>query len=87
VSNPSAMDAISGIYYRQYFRDDLPEMFFGLLLDNAVGGEEYDGADDNSYFNKPLNLCYSWIQMGSHRRRSCAGRIRGCLSGKSRYSQ
>ncbi len=60
-SNPSAMDAIFWEYTIANISEyDLPEIFFGLLLDNAVGGEEYDGADDNSYFNKRLNLCYSW---------------------------
>ncbi len=60
-SNPSAMDAIFWEYtMANISANDLPEIFFGLLLDNAVGGEEYDGADDNSYFNKRLNLCYSW---------------------------
>ena len=60
-SNPSAMDAIFWEYTMANTSEyDLQEIFFGLLLDNAVGGEEYDGADDNSYFNKRLNLCYSW---------------------------
>lgn len=60
-SNPSAMDAIFWEYtIANISENDLPEVSFGLMIDNAVGGEEYDGADDNSYFIKSLNLCYTW---------------------------
>ena len=62
-SNPSAQDAIFWEYTMANTSEyDLPEMLFGLLLDNAVGGESYSGkgADDNSYFDKSLNLCYTW---------------------------
>jgi hypothetical protein len=60
-SNPSAMDAIFFEYtIANISKYNLNEMYFGIQIDNSVGGEEYDGADDNSYFNKRLNLCYSW---------------------------
>jgi len=60
-SNPSAMDAIFWEYNIANISDyDLTEMYFGMYTDNAVGGEEYDGADDIAYYNKPLNMCYSW---------------------------
>ncbi len=60
-SNPSAMDAIFWEYTIANISNyDIPEMYFGIYTDNAVGGEEYDGADDIAYYNKPLNMCYSW---------------------------
>ena len=60
-SNPSAADAIFWEYTVANISDyDIPEMYFGLYTDNAVGGEEYDGADDIAYYNKRLNMCYSW---------------------------
>ncbi|RPH98211.1 MAG: hypothetical protein EHM72_12970, partial [Calditrichaeota bacterium] len=60
-SNPSAQDAIFWEYSIANISDyDLPEMYFGLYTDNAVGGESADGADDIAYYNKYLNMCYSW---------------------------
>ncbi len=60
-SNPSAMDAIFWEYTIANISDyDITEMYFGLYTDNAVGGEEYDGADDIAYYNQRLNMCYSW---------------------------
>ncbi|RQW08923.1 hypothetical protein EH222_05010, partial [candidate division KSB1 bacterium] len=60
-SNPSAQDAIFWEYSIANISDyDLPEMYFGLYTDNAVGGESADGADDIAYYNKDLNMCYSW---------------------------
>jgi hypothetical protein len=60
-SNPSAQDAIFWEYTIANISDyDLPEMYFGLYTDNAVGGESADGADDIAFYNKSLNMCYSW---------------------------
>ena len=60
-SNPSAMDAIFWEYTIANISEyDITEMYFGMYTDNAVGGEEYDGADDVAFYNKPLNMCYSW---------------------------
>ncbi|MDZ7260655.1 MAG: hypothetical protein ONB05_00845 [candidate division KSB1 bacterium] len=60
-SNPSAQDAIFWEYNIANISDyDLPEMYFGLQIDNAVGGEEYAGADDIAYYDKYLDMCYSW---------------------------
>ena len=59
-ANPQAMDAIFWEYEISNISDyDLPEMFFGYLLDNAVGGESGEG-DDIGYYRQDLNLCYSW---------------------------
>ncbi len=64
-SNPSAHDAIFWEYSIANISDyDLPEMYFGLYTDNAVGGESSDGADDIAYYNKRLNMCYSWDKDG-----------------------
>lgn len=58
--NPQAMDAIFWEYTIANISDyDIPEMFFGTLLDNAVGGESGDG-DDLGYYDLDLNLCFSW---------------------------
>ncbi len=60
-SNPSAQDAIFWEYSIANISDyDLPEMYFGLYTDNAVGGESSTGADDVAYYNKKLNMCYAW---------------------------
>ncbi len=60
-SNPSAMDAIFWEYNIANISDyNIPEMYFGIYTDNAVGGEEYDGADDIAFYDKNLNMCYSW---------------------------
>lgn len=60
-SNPSAMDAIFWEYTIANISEyDLTELYFGMYTDNAVGGEEYDGADDIAYYNRRLNTCYSW---------------------------
>ncbi len=60
-SNPSAQDAIFWEYGIANISDyNLPEMYFGMYTDNAVGGESADGADDIAFYNKSLNMCYSW---------------------------
>jgi len=60
-SNPSAADAIFWEYTIANISEyDITQMYFGMYTDNAVGGEEYDGADDIAYYNKRLNMCYSW---------------------------
>jgi hypothetical protein len=62
-SNPSAQDAIFWEYTIANISEyDLPEMYFGLYTDNAVGGEccVDPPSDDIAYYNKELNMCYSW---------------------------
>lgn len=62
-SNPSAHDAIFWEYSIANISEyDLTEMYFGLYTDNAVGGEccVDPPADDIAYYNKELNMCYSW---------------------------
>ncbi len=60
-SNPSAQDAIFWEYSIANISDyDIPEMYFGLYTDNAVGGESATGADDIAFYDKRLNMCYSW---------------------------
>ncbi|MBU0473726.1 MAG: hypothetical protein KKF62_06140 [Bacteroidetes bacterium] len=59
-SNPSANDAIFWEHNIANISDyDLPEMAFGFWMDNAVGGEEGVG-DDLAYYDKSLNMAYSW---------------------------
>ncbi len=59
-NNPQAADAIFWEYNISNISDyDLPEVYFGYWLDNAVGGEEGAG-DDIAYYRKDLNMCYSW---------------------------
>jgi len=59
-ANPSAADAIFWEYNISNISDyDLTEMFFGFQVDNAVGGEEGLG-DDIAFYDKSLNMCYSW---------------------------
>jgi hypothetical protein len=59
-SNPSANDAIFWEHNIANISDyDLPEMVFGFWMDNAVGGEEGTG-DDLAYYDKDLNMAYSW---------------------------
>ncbi len=66
-SNPSAQDAIFWEYTMANISEyDLPEMYFGVMTDNAVGGEccVDPPADDIAYYNKFLNMCYSWDKDG-----------------------
>ncbi|MCI0514868.1 hypothetical protein L0128_16765 [candidate division KSB1 bacterium] len=59
--NPEAADCIFWEYTIANISDyDLPEMYFGYQVDNAVGGEEYDPADDVAYYDTKLEMCYSW---------------------------
>lgn len=62
-SNPSAQDAIFWEYSIANISNyDLPEMYFGIYTDNAVGGEccVNPPSDDVAYYNKDLNMCYAW---------------------------
>ncbi|MCB0730168.1 MAG: hypothetical protein KDC88_03955 [Ignavibacteriae bacterium] len=60
-SHPAVQDAIFWEYgIANVSEYDLPNMYFGLYTDNAVGGESSDGADDIAYYNLELNMCYSW---------------------------
>ncbi len=60
-SHPSVQDAIFWEYSIANISEyDLPNMYFGLYTDNAVGGESSDGADDIAFYNLDLNMCYSW---------------------------
>ncbi|MBK7107046.1 MAG: hypothetical protein IPH62_17370 [Ignavibacteriae bacterium] len=60
-SNPAVQDAIFWEYGIANISEyDIPGMYFGMYTDNAVGGESSEGADDIAYFNKELNMCYSW---------------------------
>ncbi|MBN2088461.1 hypothetical protein JW964_02565 [candidate division KSB1 bacterium] len=66
-SNPSAHDAIFWEYGIANISDyDLTEMYFGVMTDNAVGGEccVDPPADDIAYYNKRLNMCYAWDKDG-----------------------
>lgn len=59
-SNPQAADAIFWEYNISNTSEyDLPECFFGYLLDNAVGGEEGEG-DDVGYYRTDLQMVFSW---------------------------
>ncbi len=63
--NPEAADCIFWEYSIANISDyDIPEMYFGYQIDNAIGGEEYDAgatsADDVAYYNKDLEMCFSW---------------------------
>jgi len=60
-SHPAVQDAIFWEYGIANISEyDLPNMYFGLYTDNAVGGESSDGADDIAFYNLELNMCYSW---------------------------
>jgi hypothetical protein len=56
-SNPSAQDAIFFEYTIANISEyDISDVYFAYFLDNGPGGEDGDAA----YFEKSLNLCYSW---------------------------
>ena len=66
-SNPSAHDAIFWEYGVANISEyDLPEMYFGIYTDNAVGGESAGGGDDIAFYNDEpgVNMCYSWDKDG-----------------------
>ena len=56
-SNPSAQDAIFFEYTIANISEyDIPEVYFGYLLDNGPGGDE----GDVGFYDKLLDMCYSW---------------------------
>ena len=60
-SNPAVQDAIFWEYGIANISEyDIPNMYFGLYTDNAVGGESSEGADDIAFYDKETNMCYSW---------------------------
>ena len=57
-NNPQARDAIFWEYSIANVSDyDLRDVAFGYWLDNAIGG---DGDDDLGYFNRQVDMAYSW---------------------------
>jgi hypothetical protein len=57
-SNPFTNDIIFLEYTVANISDyDLPEIFFGYWVDNAIGG---DPADDVGFYDRMLDLAYSW---------------------------
>ena len=57
-NNPQARDAIFWEYSIANISDyDLQDVAFGYWLDNSIGG---DGDDDLGYFNKDVDMAYSW---------------------------
>ena len=57
-NNPQARDAIFWEYSIANISDyDLRDVAFGYWLDNSIGG---DGDDDLGYFNKQVDMAYSW---------------------------
>lgn len=73
--NPEAEDCIFWEYNIANISDyDLPEMYFGYQIDNAVGGEEAEG-DDIAWFDEQLEMCYSWDIDGV----MVGGGIPGCM--------
>ena len=79
--NPEAADCIFFEYVVANISDyDIPEMYFGYQIDNAVGGEEYDyastSADDIAYYDTDLEMCYSWDLDGQM---IGGGGIPGCM--------
>ncbi len=62
-TNPQAQDAIFFEFNITNFSDyTLPDVLFGYEVDNAVGGESADGADDVAYYKKQyeVNLTFVW---------------------------
>ncbi len=56
-NNPSVQDAIFFEYTIANISEyDISDVYFAYFLDNGPGGEDADAA----YFDKKLNLCYSW---------------------------
>ena len=59
--NPEAADCIFWEYTIANISDyDLPEMYFGYHIDMAVGGEESEPADDIAYYNRDLDMAFTW---------------------------
>jgi len=60
-SNPAVQDAIFWEYGMANISEyDIPNMYFGVMTDNAVGGESAGDGDDIAFYNLQLNMCYSW---------------------------
>ncbi len=58
-NNPMAQDCIFWEYAITNISDyDLPYIYFGLWIDNDIGGENTDG--ENGFFEKTLNMAYTW---------------------------
>lgn len=79
--HPEAADCIFWEYTIANISDyNLPEMYFGYQIDNAVGGEEYDygntSADDVAYYDTELEMCFSWDLDGEM---IGGGGIPGCM--------
>jgi len=57
-NNPQARDCIFWEYTIANISDyDLPEVAFGYWVDNGIGGER---DDELGYFNRKIDLAYSW---------------------------
>ena len=62
-SNPQARDCIFWEYAVANTSDyDLPYVAFGYWVDNGIGGDNAD--DEFGYFNRKLDLAYSWDRDG-----------------------
>lgn len=62
-SNPQSRDCIFWEYTVANISDyDLPYMAFGYWVDNGIGGDNAD--DEYGYFNRKLDLAYSWDKDG-----------------------
>ncbi|MEN8192738.1 MAG: hypothetical protein ABFS12_07960, partial [Bacteroidota bacterium] len=60
-SHPAAQDAIFWEYGMANISEyDIPNMYFGMYTDNAVGGESSTGADDIAFYDSVANMCYAW---------------------------
>ncbi|MBN2281021.1 MAG: hypothetical protein JXQ65_10610 [Candidatus Marinimicrobia bacterium] len=62
-TNPQAQDAIFFEFNITNISNyTLPDVFFGFEVDNAVGGESADGADDVAFYKKEneVNLTFVW---------------------------
>ncbi|MCB0283638.1 MAG: hypothetical protein KDF60_13720 [Calditrichaeota bacterium] len=58
-NNPQARDAIFWEYSIANISDyDLPEVAFGLHIDNGIGADA--PSDDLAFFDKQLDMAYSW---------------------------
>ncbi len=61
-NNPQAQDAIFWEYTIANISDyDITEVAFGYWVDNAIGD---DGSDELGYFDRILDLAYSWDKNG-----------------------
>ncbi|HOC89797.1 MAG TPA: hypothetical protein PKI90_09625 [bacterium] len=62
-SNPQARDCIFWEYTVANTSDyDIPYVAFGYWVDNGIGGDNAD--DEFGYFNRKLDLAYSWDRDG-----------------------